>query len=131
MKIWLPVLLGVNLALLWMNASAQDYLQGHVLLDRPPETMAARYFESQQTLNSAYQELFQKLDSLGQRKLDTAQTNWHHYSIAECDFKIDRSAVETLHPMTYNECLIGMNSERTEELRYELQWREMLTVRNQ
>lgn len=127
MKVWLPVLMGVTLVLFWMSASAQDYLKGHVILKSAPENMSSRYLESQQELNDTYRELFEKLDTVGKQKLNTAQTTWRNYSIAECDFKIHRSAVEPLHPMSYNECLISMNSERTDDLRNELQWHEMLT----
>lgn len=127
MTIRIPVLLGASLLLFWMSASAQDFLKGHIIHNIPREAMADRYLESRKQLDDTYQELFRQLDQIGRQKLDMAQTAWRRYSVAECDFKIHHSAVEPLHPMTYNECLIGMNVERTADLSNELQWHQLLS----
>lgn len=127
MRIWISVLASASLALWWMSASAQDYLQGRVTQNQPPETMAERYVESQAQLLETYQELLDRLDQTGRVKLEVAQKAWRTFSVAECDFKIHRSAAEARHPMSYNECLIGMNTERTADLENELQWHQLLT----
>lgn len=102
---------------------ANGHLQGRVTYR--PEIQAERYFQAEEELQTAYGVLRRTLEPVAEKKLDVAQRAWERFKVAECDFKINHSAESPLHPMSYNECLMSMNRERTVDLEAEIQWQFM------
>jgi uncharacterized protein YecT (DUF1311 family) len=127
MKILLVIMFIAITTLLIVNANAQQYLEGRVtssdVIERPS---IHSLLKSQIKMDTLYDKLAQKLDDIGKNKLSIAQKSWKKYSQAECDFTVNYSPAQPLHPISYNECLLVMNIERTTELEYQLQWMDLL-----
>lgn len=115
----------LSATVLVVSANAQQAaLQGRVsnIIEEPK----SRVEISEQKLNNTYQHLAALLDKGGRKKLAVAQQTWREYSKAECDFTTRYAPAEPLHPLTYPECLMVMNTERTADLQYQLEWLRLL-----
>jgi hypothetical protein len=99
---------------------ANGHLEGRVIFS--PELQADHHLEAQENLDMTYGVLTQLLNPIACRKLDISQKAWSQFKVAECDFKANYSAENPIHPMSYNECLITMNTERALDLQAEIHW---------
>jgi hypothetical protein len=120
-----------GMLIFWVGAKSQPYLEasnnpglsGHISRSDVVEYATGNaLLDSQLRTEMTYQKLSKQLDDVGREKLFTAQQAWTTYSRANCDFTSHYSPADPLHPTTYNDCLVVMNTERFADLQYQLQW---------
>jgi len=73
------------------------------------------------TLNQVYRQLVTKLDDEEKSQLKEAQTAWLKYRDTNCEFVADQYKGGTMRPMILGYCLAEMTTNRTAELRNQIE----------
>lgn len=129
MRIFVATAILAGTAFWLMSANASQFLEGRITRSDVMESPSvSRLVASEYKLGKAFNQLMTNLDETGKRKLSSAQRAWKKYSQAECDYTSTASPAAPIHPMSYNECLLVMNVERTADLRHQMQWLELLDI---
>jgi uncharacterized protein YecT (DUF1311 family) len=84
------------------------------------------YLAADAELNKVYKQLSGKLDEEERALLKNAETAWLKYRDANCEYESAFYRGGTLRPAIYSFCLARMTSERTAELKQQIESLEML-----
>ena len=84
------------------------------------------YLAADAELNKVYKQLTEKLDDAQRARLKDAETAWLKYRDSNCEYESSFYLGGSIRPAIHSFCLARMTSERTDELKQQIESLEML-----